>query len=165
MALGRRASRSVRMVLAVVDGIIDPAVDVDKSDLEKYFENDFDENYLKIKTGCEPTYFTIKPLTRRQKDAIDVLAGQRNIASWYIRCGLKRLENYKIYSHDGGAIDAPQPVIEDHGDIGHIATEKWLDEVSFTIDVRDSLFVCIHQLTEAKVPLLVRSDQESGVQK
>lgn len=153
MALGKRAARPVKIVLAFDDDVTDPAIDIENSDFKAYWDSYFDIKHIKFKDGCEPTYFTIRPLTRRQKDAVDALAGQRNIASWYIRCGLIRLENYLIYDESNNVTHATSPIIENHGQVGEISTEKWLDEISFTIDVRDALFVAIAHITEAKPPL------------
>lgn len=162
MALGRKAAAATKIVLVVPKGIIDPAVDLENSDINKYYDSLFDMKYLKIYPGQEPTYFTIRPLTRRQKDACDALAGQRNIASWYVRCGLLKIQNYKIYDENDNPREAPNPVLEKYGDVGEIAPEKWLDEVSFTIDVRDALFICIAKLTEAKIPLSVQLEAGCG---
>ncbi len=164
MALGRRAARPVKIVMALPgeSGVIDPAIDIEASDLDAYWTSLFDLQHIKIKDGELPTYFTIKPLTRRQKDAVDVLTGEKALSSWYIRCSLVKLFNYQIMDSNGKIGDAPHPVIKKHGEVGEIATEDWLDKVCFTTDVKNALCIAIMAISEAKLPLSTPSEQESG---
>lgn len=164
--LGRRAAKPVKIILAddSKDGLVDSAVDIENSDLSEYWNSSFDMRHIKLIEGEEPTYFLIKPLTRRQRDAADLMSGMKTLASWYIRCGLVKLYNYHIVNCDGTYTIAPHPVIKNHGEVGEIATEKWLDEVCFTDDVKKILHMAILNVSEAKAPLSVPSDLGSGGQ-
>ncbi len=166
MALGRRAAKPTKIVIALPgeDGLVDPAIDIENSDIEEYWESLFNIEHIKFNKGQKPTYFTIKPLTRRQKDAVDVLTGEKALASWYIRCSLIKLYNYHIMDGDGKVGDAPHPAIKKHGEVGEIATEGWLDKVNFSSDVKNVLCLAIMSMSEAKIPLSKPSDPESGGQ-
>lgn len=165
MALGKRYTAQKRIVIAMqarFGGLVDPAVDLQKSDLEAYWESDFDPSHLKFIEGETPSWFTIRPLNRRQKDALDVAVGERSSISWYIRCASRRVENYTIQQPDGSFVDAPQPTFEKRGDLGEIASEDWLDEVNYPVDLRVALFHCIHKISEPSLPLSVPSRPRSG---
>lgn len=167
MALGRNSCGHIRAAIALNSKrpveLIDPAVDVEASDLDAYWENLFNGQHLALRPGESPTWVTIKPLTRRQKEAADAAFGERQLASWYLRCGLVAVENFYVYGPEGK--DTPiQPVaFEDRGPLGQLVTEKWLDEVNFPSIVRNALFYMIAHLSEARAPLSKPSGPPAGL--
>jgi hypothetical protein len=167
MALGRRAAAPVKIVLALdgEGGLVDPAIDIENSDIVEYWKSMFNIEHIKFHKGQQPTRFLIRPLTRRQRDATDLLTGSEAMKSWYIRCGIVKLFNYHIMDGKGEVGDAPHPELKKHGEVGEIATEEWLDKVCFTTDVKFLLYTAIYALSEAKLPLSEPSRQESGGQK
>lgn len=166
MALGKRVLRPIKAVMAIPAGkgieIIDPAIDVSKSDIEKYWESIFDIKHITFYPGESPTWFTLTPLTRRQKDAVDVAIGERQAASWYIRCSLLSMDNYTIIDSNGKVIEAPQPDRQQRGRAGEMASEEWLDKVNFPAEHRTGLFLIINHISEAQLPLSVRSEPQFG---
>lgn len=154
--LGRAYTGITRIVIAApakFGGLVDPAVDVANSDIDAYWDSGFDLKHIKFFEGQQPSWFTLRPLTRRQRDALDIAFGERSAISWYLRCGILRVDNYVLVKEDGSRTDIPQPEIEKRGDLGEIATEKWLDEVNFPTEQRIVLFHAINKLTEPSAPL------------
>lgn len=166
MALGKRVLRPIRAVIAVPSGrgmeLIDPAIDVENSDIDKYWESMFDIKYIAFHPGESPSWFTFVQLTRRQKDAVDVAIGERQAASWYIRCSLINVENYTIIDNLSNITEAPQPDRQSRGRAGEMASEEWLDKINFPSDHRVALFLMINHISEAQPPLLRRSEQGHG---
>ena len=164
--LGKRVLRPIRAVIAVpaVKGIevIDPAIDVANSDIEKYWESMFDIKHIQFFPGEQPTWVTLTPLTRRQKDAVDVALGERQAASWYIRCSVVSIDNYTIINDSGSSVEIPQPDRKRRGRSGEMASEEWLDRVNFPAEHRTALFLMTHHISEAQLPLSVRSEPQPG---
>lgn len=162
--IGRRAFGQRKIVLAWEhDGVyvVDPAIDIDKSDLRQYHESFFDLSHLSIRPGERPTFFSVRPMTRRQKDAIDGLR-LREAASWVWRCGIVGFENYQILATDGTVKDADQPDAAQNGAFGMMASEKWLDELNLPHIHLATIAMMIRHLSEADLPLSKCSAPPSG---
>jgi hypothetical protein len=166
MAIGKRIFRPIKAVIAIPSSkgieLIDPAIDVPNSDIEKYWESMFDIKHITFLPGEQPTWFLLTPLTRRQKDAVDVALGERQAASWYIRCSVIDIENYLVIDANGKTSEAPKPDRQQRGRAGEMVSEEWLDKVNFPSEHRTALFLMIHHISEAQLPLSVRLEQQSG---
>jgi hypothetical protein len=163
--LGRAYTGICRIVIACppkYGGLVDPAVDVAGSDFDAYWESGFDIKHVAFYEGQQPSWFTLRPLTRRQRDALDIAFGERSSISWYLRCGIVKIENYDLVKEDGVRAGAPQPEMERRGELGEVASEKWLDEVNFPTDQRVALFHAINKITEPSLPLSMPSKPQSG---
>jgi hypothetical protein len=105
----------------------DPAIDPDKSDLEKYTDNFGDMQYLKLIPDIEPTQFRIGPLPEGQirgADGYGIESVEWN--EFVIRCGCLELKNLPIEQPDGSIKQAPQPDRDDKSD-SPMSSQKWLD--------------------------------------
>lgn len=157
MAIGRRAvgQRRVALALTIEAGVIaDPAVDLEQSDLKAYRESLWDTIHLKYLPGERPTLFTIRALTKREKDKAEGLPA-REAAAWLIRCGVVALENYQIMRPDGTTYEAPQPD-------GNPASEKWMDELDLPQSYLFTLAAMIRAISEAELPLPKASVKPCG---
>lgn len=163
--LGRRVTGPRRVVIAVElpagGAVVDPAVDVERSNLAEYRASLWDDRHLAFRAGEKPTWFLIQPLTRRQKDACEGFA-PRAAAAWYLRCALLAIENYQVVSAAGEIIDAPQPERVPNGAFGLMATEKWVDELNLPEEHLLACWFMIRALSEAQLPLSKPSATPSG---
>lgn len=163
--IGRRALGQRRIIFAdETDGgiaVADSAVDVPKSDLKKYRESLYDTSHLVLIPGERPTYFTVRPLTRRQKDAIDGMS-TREACEWIWRCGMISFENYRIQATDGSEYDAPQPDVVTNGTFGSMASERWIDDVNPPQAHLLPIAAMIRRISEAELPLSKPSVPQSG---
>jgi hypothetical protein len=166
MSLGKRVLRPIKAVIAVPSSkgieVIDPAIDLENSDIEAYWESLFDIRHITFFPGEQPTWVTMSQMSRKQKDAVDVALGERQAASWYIRCAVVDIENYTIIDNNGETIEAPKPDRKNRGRAGEMASEEWLDRMNFPDEHRTALFLMIHHISEAKLPLSMRSEPRPG---
>ena len=150
MAFGRKVFGPRRVIIAVqtTDGetFADPAVDVANSDVAGYVESLYELDKLKLVTGLSPTYWTIQPLTRRQKDAMDHM-GRREMAHWIIRFGLVAVDNFTV-----GGEPVTVPERKPHGSYGLALPESFLDQLDLSSSVLHSLSGMILRLSEAQAP-------------
>lgn len=164
MALSKRVTGPRRCVVAFqipnAVPIIDPAVNLEKSDLVAYKESLWDTKHIRFIEGESPTWFVIQPITRRQKEASEGLSDSQR-ATWYVRCGLINCENYILYKDDGQE-DAGTPDRAANGSFGLMVTEDWINRVNFPQDHMLALFLMIHTLSEAQGPTLAASSKPSG---
>ena len=144
--------------------LLDPAVDAEKSDLKAYKESHFDTSYLKFYEGEEPTYFTIRQMTRKQKDAVETFPENvpRKRAAFYIMCAVERVDNFQITDEDGGIIDLPQPKRKPNGNLGIMAQESWVDKMNLLEGHLHGLAYHIKVFSEASDPLSRPSEPQSG---
>ena len=157
MALGRKAAGSRRVVLVGTDGtgtiIADPAIDQALSNPSRYYESLFDERHLVFLPGEEPTWWTIRPLSKRQKDAASGYDTPRRLAEWYIRCGLLAHTTWTIEDDAGAIRPGPQPDRRDQGRLGEYASEEWYEAMDLPAVIASALFGMIALLSEAQRPL------------
>jgi hypothetical protein len=135
--------------------IIDPAIDLDNSNIKDYEESLFDVKHLKALPGEQWSLFEIKPLTRRQKDALDSYdadAQSRMRAAWAIRCGLTGTKNYQIVAN-GGSSEIGLPEIKQNGAMGAMITEGWMDKFDMPELFLYGLASMIRKISEASGPL------------
>jgi len=164
MALGRRQTGPRRFVVAVggEHAIVDPAVDLEASDLRAYWDSLFDEKHLKYLPGEQPTYWQIQQLAPAQKNHVDSLSGIRVKAGFVIRAGVLGHQTFTIERDDGSIAPASQPERRDNGKLGWLAPESWLEELNPPAEVLVALMAAIIHLSEAQRPLSRPSGQPSG---
>lgn len=165
MALGRRVCKSRRVVLigADEDGdvISDPALHED-TNAQEYYDSLFDPKHLKMQPGEVPTWWTIAPLTKRQKDAGSEMTTVRGRVEWYVRCGLLAHEHWTIEDDSGAIRNAPQPDRKTRGRVGELASEQWYEDMDLTAGIATALYVMIAKMSEAQRPLSRHSAPQSG---
>lgn len=142
--------------------IADPAIDLAKSNLAEYKESLYDEKHLAYFEGEKPSYFTIQPLTRRQKDAADGMS-PRQTAAFFIRCAVTAIDGYQIQDAGGAVVDAPQPKRKDNGSLGAMAQESWVDKLDMPTDFLFALSYMIRTISEASPPLSRPSELPAGL--
>jgi|ETNvirnome_2_300_1030623.scaffolds.fasta_scaffold00529_11 hypothetical protein len=142
--------------------VVDPAVDVehDDTDLIAYRDSFFDAKHLKFKDGEEPSWFSIQPLTRRQKEAADEMMPRKR-AAWDIRAGLIDC-HFRYVDSDGQTKDVQQPERLNNGRLGKMVTEGWMDKVNLPSELLHALSYMVRHISEATVPLSSGSSKESG---
>ncbi len=164
--LGRRVTGARKVVVAVElpsgGAVVDPAVDIDRSNLAAYRESLWDAKHLNFLDGERPTWFHVQPLTRRQKDACETFA-PRATAAWYLRCALLAIDNYQIVAADGSIIDAAQPERVANGAYGLMASEKYIDDLNLPEPHLLAIWLMIRTLSEAQLPLSKPSSTRPGV--
>ncbi len=141
-----------------------------KKMIQNYWDSYFDLSQLKMKTDEKPTLFTIKSITRRQKeygyqfqdDSVSNKTERLNdLAQWYIRCGLIGISNYKLIEEGKEqVIDTIET--ETVGQYGEVLTIGWLDKINFTTFETLALFTMIQKISEPSVPLLGALNNRSG---
>lgn len=159
---------SRRVVLAGCDVsgnlVVDPAVDLDASDLDAYSESMFDPKYLVLKEGTEATYWTITALTMGQRDEATRTGTLAGVQAYYIRCGLLDHATWTIEDVDDGSVtNGPQPDRKKHGS-DSLASQKWIEDMRFPQDIRTALWSMINTLCEAKRPLSKPSEPPAGAE-
>jgi len=169
MAIIRRIGGPKRVVIAIVapidDDIVivaDPAVDTAESDLTAYSDSGFDEAHIKFIEGAEPTWFTIQALTRRQKEASPDEAHPRRVAAWRWRCAVTAHKGYTLIDAAGRESEAPQPDRAQNGDMGAMASPKWMDALDPPAEYLYALSNMIAQYSEASGPLPKKSGTPYG---
>jgi len=169
MAIVRRIGGPRRVVVAIqaqLDDetvtIADPAVNVERSDLEAYAESGFDMAHITILDGESPTYFEIQAMSRRQKEASPDEAHPRRVAAWRWRCAVTAHENYIIVDSEGREQQPPQPDRAQNGDLGMMASPKWMDAMDPPAEYLHALSSMISSYSEASGPLPSRSGKPSG---
>jgi hypothetical protein len=146
----RRIAVAIRVGEACVS---DPAVNLASSDLSKYQESLYDISHLKFYDGQTPTFFTIQPLSRKQKDIIGGVEDFRKKANLAARMSVLSIENYEIERDGGVTVRDPQPDRQQSGDLGSMASESWLDTLDLPADFLAGLYWHIYRLSEAQGPL------------
>ena len=144
--------------------ILDPAVDEEASDLKAYKESYFDTSNLVFLEGEEPTYFTIRQLTRNQKDAIEVIpeSNPRQRSAFYIKCAVERIDGFKIEDEEGNEIDLPNPKRKPNGSLGVMAQDSWVSKLDLPEAYLHGLAWHIKTFSEASDPLSRPSEPQSG---
>jgi len=140
---------------------VDPAVNVDKSDLKAYQESNWDLKHLTILPGETPTKFRIQPLMRKQKDATQGMQS-RQMCAFDIRCAVVEHQNYVTMGDDGETCEVPQPKRKPNGSLGVMAQESWVDKLDLPGEYLHALGFMIRHISEAQLPLSKPSDKESG---
>ena len=169
MALGRRILDRRRVVIAFwQEGtsealLVDPAVDLDKSDLAAYRKSLWDPGKLVLRDGEQPTWFTIKPLSRRQVRYASTLRHETvEWADFVVRAGLCLVENYQLQKDTGERVQMPTVTVAKEGELGDLITSKWMDEVHLQSDIMTSLAIMIWAISEVHLPLSRPSEPPSG---
>jgi hypothetical protein len=167
MAFGRKCCGPRRVVLVLGSeerAVADPALDLEAmgdEGIKAYWESLFDPLHLRWKPGGEAdaTWWTIRPLTARQKDQGAALTVDRQRARYYLQCALLRVENYRITNDAGEIIATPQP---DRRTPEGEASDKWFDELNLLGNELIGLMLMIAQISEARAPLSRPSGAPSG---
>jgi hypothetical protein len=166
MSLGARVSKSRKVVLVAPDGdggvTADPAIDLKSSDVDEYFASLYEPEHLTMVDGERPTYWTIKSLTKGQKDAGSDIGNRRLLAEWYIRCGLLAHSTWTIEDDDGAVVPGAQPDRKKRGSLGESASADWYENMNFPASIADALFTMIVALNEAQRPLSKPSAPRAG---
>lgn len=130
-------------------------------DYKKYKAELFDEDLLELDPEDKPTYFKIRQLSDKQKDAIAGETSTRKQAKLAIRCALTGVENYLIQT-DTGEKSCASIDFEDHFLCGRIVSQDWLDALNMPTAQMLDLYLCIDHLSEAQLPLSKRSAVLAG---
>ena len=114
--------------------------------------------------GEEPTYFTIRQLSRPQKDAVETIPDNkaRERAAFYIKCGLERVDGFKIEDEEGNEIDLDQPVRKRNGKLGEMVSDAWVTKLDLPEQYLHGLAYHIKIFSEASDPLSRPSEPQSG---
>ena len=140
--------------------LMDPAVDPEASDLKAYRDSLWDPKHLSFVEGDQPTWWTINPLTRRQKDAAEGMKA-RERASFYIRCSVSKVEGYQIMEPDGTISEVSQPKRKQNGSLGIMSQDSWVDKLDMPEELLHALALMIRVISEAGDPLARKSDAPS----
>ena len=169
MAITRRIGGPKRVVVAIqarleddVVIVADPAVNVEASDLDEYAASGFNLAHLNFLDGEKPTYFEIQSMTRRQKEASPDESHPRRIAAWRWRCAVTAHENYTIVDASGRETEPQQPDRAQNGDLGMMASAKWMDAMDPPAEYLHALSSMISTYSEASGPLASKSSTPSG---
>jgi len=141
--------------------LVDMAVDLDASDLKAYRDSLWDTKHLFFVEGEQPTWWTIHPLTRRQKDAAEGMT-PRQRAAFYIRCSVSKVENYPLIEEDGTRAEIAQPKRKQNGSLGIMAQESWVDKLDLPEEYLHAFAHMIRVISEAGDPLASKSEPPSG---
>ena len=152
--LGHKIFKPARVVLPMVD----PAVDIDQSDVTKYMET-FDESHLKF--DGEPSRFTIRQLTEVQKDFLEGLSNTRIRAKQTVAFSLQAVTDYLVVDDGGNQVAPPMERRDAHGKLGSMLTDDSMDALGFSTEVLAALHVMIMAFSEAKPGPLVSSPNPS----
>lgn len=138
---------------------IDPALDP-SMDPQAYADSLFSEELVRVQEGQSPTWYTIRPLTRRMRNACPSSSGS-GVMDWWIRCGLVKLEGYVLVDESGAetALElemVDEPLLSSDGAKVAIVSEATLDKMDMVGTVRATLFGMIKHLTEAGQGPLVK---------
>ena len=131
---------------------IDPAIDHEKSNYEKYAEH-YDMQHLVFKTGETPSIFTINQLKHGQRNKIYSVDDMMTKASMAVRCGLVDVENYWVIRSDGSQHQVESPKRAQYGEWGNIITEEWMESSHLLTDELIAIGGSIIQISEARAPL------------
>jgi len=165
---GRLILDRVRTIIALKQKgeppiLVDPAVDInsEKTNLDAFRESHWDIKHLAL--SGEPTYWTIKPITRKQmKYAITVRHDEAEFWDFMVRAGLRLVENYTLQKPGGERMPTPAVEVEEVGELGELITTKWMDTVNLQSNVKTALCLMIWQISEVHLPLPKPSEPESG---
>ena len=170
MALVRYSTGSRRVAVAIRfdkdDGepvtLVDPALDYDGTDLEKYEESYYDPAHLTIRDGEEPTWFSIKPLTHKQRAHIGGMSGYDQFLMAF-RFGVMAVDNYYSENMETGEREIkPKVKRANWSGMGDAVTEGWLREADLITDVIISVGIMVMRISEAAAPLSRGSKPPSG---
>lgn len=162
--MGARVVKSRRVALLAPGGgdlVYDPAIDLAKTDAPSYLESMFDPKHLVFEPGDQPTWWTIRPLTKRQMDEGARIDNPRILREWYIRCGLLRHETWTLEDDSGGVQPGPQP---DRKQPDEPSSPEWYEGMRLTSSVSDALFAMIVAVCEARRPFSKPSAPPPGVE-
>jgi len=164
MSFGRRVCASRRVVLAVDLGelsILDPAVDLDKSDLAAYRESLWEMKHITL--DGEPTWWTVKPLTRKQIRYAQTFQGDPGgFADFVTRAGLVKVENYLLEGDNGESKAMPPVAVKAESNLGELITDEWMTEVGLQTDLLAGLSTMIQEISEVHLPLPKPSARRTG---
>lgn len=142
--------------------LVDPALDYEKTDLAKYEESYYDDQYLTICDNDQPTWFHIQPMTHKQRTHVGGLDGYDKFLM-ALRFGLTGVDNYYHQNVTTGEKDFVPPVKRgNYSGMGGAVTEAWLKEADFFTDLVLSLGIMVMRISEASSPLSRGSKQPSG---
>lgn len=169
MAILRRIGGPKQVVIAIqvfhgdhTTAVADPAVDVEKSDLDAYLKSDFDTRHIVYLEGQKPSLFTIQAMTSQQKDAEPEDATARTMAAWRWRCAVTAHSNYHLLDAQGREVAPDQPDRVQNGDLGMVSSSKWIASMEVPAEYLHALARMIAVYSEATGPLPSRSDTGSG---
>jgi hypothetical protein len=138
----------------------DPAL-ADDMNVRAYVESYFDPAHIKTKPGFEPSWITIRPLLRKQREVVFGEPDGRIVTLWYQRCGTIRFENVLV-ADDAGAVRELQIILEEDPQAGPIAPARVFEELDLPTPYSLALYHQIRHLTEAMGPLAMSSPTQRG---
>ena len=168
--IGKYSTGSRKVAIAIKfekdDGepvvLVDPALDYDKTDLDKYEESYYDEKHIATVEGEEPTWFHIQPMTHKQRTHVGNLEGYNKFLM-ALRFGLTGVDNYYHQDVTTGEKEFVKPVKRnDWSSMGAAVTEGWLKEADFFTDLVLSIGIMVLRISEASSPLSRDSKRQSG---
>lgn len=155
MAIIKRICGPRRVVLAASLGedasIRDEAMAPDM-DIKAYTDSLYDPELVKLQDGADPVWWTIKPLTRRQKDALEQHGTTRGKMWHYVRCSLTAVDGYYLQSDDGAKKQVELKTAPE-GRLGELLTEETLDVLDLDDQTLLGLMLMIRTISEATAPL------------
>jgi len=158
MALKQRRTPKIRFVSET-----DSAIDLEKSDWIKYFENGCDMSFLSFVENEKPTIFELGRLSYRQRQnakGMDDASVER--AEYIVRCSLKHVENMPIEDENDEIVDWINEVELERTQDGFLVTKAWLRNADFPMVLIDQLASAAWILSEGGFPLFKRSGVRSG---
>ena len=160
MGLGKRVFSGNRRAILAEDSAISSTT---RQWLE-YARHGCDESFLSFVEGEEPSYFTIRPLTPKQKSHVASMSitSPEAVNDEYVRLGLVSCDAYEVWTDNGvQALPAMQRQM-----VGKLCpdalTDKWLEDANFPGEHLASLAIAIKGISEATAPLSRRSESQSG---
>lgn len=142
---------------------IDPAVDLQASDLDAYRESLWDTKHLAYHPGQTPTLLRLQPLTVAQKEASESITGQRKSGAFWFQCGVTQITNYQVEKPDGSLVELPQVVRREEGRLGWMITDAWMAEANLPAQLLVAVHLMLLSMSEAQLPLSRPSGQPSGL--
>jgi hypothetical protein len=125
MSLGKRVLSQVQLILPTDDAV------GEKCDYPKYLET-LDRQYLDLRSDVQPTVFTARPLTYRQRMEMEGVSDLAPRCEMAIRCGLVEVSNYLVLAADGSQVTLPPIVRQDDLLLGaKVISKDWLAEANF----------------------------------
>ena len=170
--IGKYSTGSRKVAIAIKfekdDGepvtLIDPALDYDKTDLDKYDESYYDPAHLAVVEGDEPTWFHLQPMTHKQRTHVGGLDGYDKFLM-ALRFGLTGVDNYYHQDVTSGDKEMVQPVKRNNwSGMGAAVTESWLKDADFFTDLVLSIGIMVLRISEASSPLSRGSNKPSGAE-
>jgi hypothetical protein len=142
-----------RRVFSEIDFVVSTDPAIDGGSHAAFAESGYDYSKL-VFVENNPTVFRLKPMTYRQRCALnekDVVFKRAELA---IKCGLVGVKDYKIIKPDGTEYMLRSPDVENVPGLGAVVTDAWLEEAGFSTGVLYELGGAVIGISELSRPLV-----------